>query len=663
MEVEKAALKARSVSPARDGSMSDLRRMSWSSGEPVTFASAVEEQQPRSSIQLPSPPACFDHKLEEIQEGFFPTESTSDSDIGAWLADTLQSERLCVIAVIEQRHEAILRNFHDMFDRVGGPHREYLAVSKDESRNSDQRKILESIRQADTRQSVACTPAIGDGGAISESGCVDSDAFEDCDTGRDKDYKSENDIVQEPLRCEDSTANAPSSWEDNTGHESPRLSGLLTADTVQGHAVELEHTHSKKLYDTESTNDFQHLYGCANICPWARNFVPRFELFMMAVIMLNMMCMALERQLTGIGIGYKHFRHYNYFPPDETWPWADRFFRVMERIVGTAYIAEVAIMLCIFRHRYFCKAWHLFDIVVVASWPVSLFSAHIGGHLLVLRTAKAARLLRLLRIVRAFASLEALEMISKSVASGLAILGWCMVLLSLVVSTLSLCVSFVLEGWIRDESHHVTDRLEVFEQWGTFGRSLGTMWEVTIGNWGPPCRLLQNKVNELWVVFFLAYKCIFGFAVIQIIACVFLQQTFKLVARDEKVMIDKTLASSQATLANLMDLFEKIDTSGSGTMSRDELELCLNNEIVRAWISSLDIDVSDASSLFSALCCGSDDQHRVNREEFIEGMRRLCRSAKRIEMAYVMKTVGRVDLDAVACKEKNALPRSPKVLT
>merc|ERR1711988_1745515 len=103
-----------------------------------------------------------------------------------------------------------------------------------------------------------------------------------------------------------------------------------------------------------------------------------------------------------------------------------------------------------------------------------------------------------------------------------------------------------------------------------------TMFEITLANWGPHCRLLMNNVDEWWALFFLVYKCSIGFAVVQVITSVFIQQTFKVAARDEEVMIQERNMATNAYLKNLERLFQVLDESGDGMVTLEEFESVLD---------------------------------------------------------------------------------------
>merc|ERR1712217_384741 len=90
---------------------------------------------------------------------------------------------------------------------------------------------------------------------------------------------------------------------------------------------------------------------------------------------------------------------------------------------------------------------------------------------------------------------------------------------------------------MTDESKPLELRREVFGYYGTFWRSMVTMFEITFANWAPPCRLLLDNVSEAFGFFFLIYRCMIGFAVLSVIQAVFIQQTMQAAQADDDVII------------------------------------------------------------------------------------------------------------------------------
>lgn len=213
----------------------------------------------------------------------------------------------------------------------------------------------------------------------------------------------------------------------------------------------------------------------------------------------------------------------------------------------------------------------------------------------------------------------------KAIRASTSVLIWTLIMMLLVNSLVALVVSSFLDNFIRDQSRDWDERVEIFLDWGSYSRAVETMFEITLANWGPPVRRLMNKVDEWWALFFLAYKLTIGFAVVQVIISTFIQQTFKVASRDEEVMIREKYANVDAMKKNVQKLFAYLDESGDGMITKEEFLNVLEDDRIRTWFGSLEVDVSEAEEIFDLLDKGDGS---VNQEEFLNGLQALKGGAK-----------------------------------
>ena len=132
-----------------------------------------------------------------------------------------------------------------------------------------------------------------------------------------------------------------------------------------------------------------------------------------------------------------------------------------------------------------------------------------------------------LSVWRLASALDSLLLIVRCISACMSILGWSLVVLVLIQCMAGMCVSQLVSFYLNDDSKDVADRQVIFDYYGTATRSIITMFEVTLANWGPPCRALVNLVGEPFGYFLLTYRCVCGFAVLNVISAVFIQQTMK----------------------------------------------------------------------------------------------------------------------------------------
>jgi len=150
----------------------------------------------------------------------------------------------------------------------------------------------------------------------------------------------------------------------------------------------------------------------------------------------------------------------------------------------------------------------------------------------------------------------------------------------------------------------------------------------------------MNNVNEWWAFFFVVYKCSIGFAVVQVITSVFIQQTFKVASRDEEVMITERKSASKAYLKNLERLFQALDTSGDGIVTRKEFESVLEDKEVSHWFAAMEVDVAEASQLFNVL---DDGDGMISLDEFISAMKLIRGDAKGTDMFMLIREVRKLE--------------------
>merc|ERR1712117_961553 len=100
---------------------------------------------------------------------------------------------------------------------------------------------------------------------------------------------------------------------------------------------------------------------------------------------------------------------------------------------------------------------------------------------------------------------DSLYLMTTAMQGSVSVLIWSVVLLTLVQMIIAFFLQATLEDYVLDESIPQAARLEVFKYYGTFSRTMLTMFEITLGNWMPPCRALVENVNELYMLFSLMH--------------------------------------------------------------------------------------------------------------------------------------------------------------
>jgi len=173
----------------------------------------------------------------------------------------------------------------------------------------------------------------------------------------------------------------------------------------------------------------------------------------------------------------------------------------------------------------------------------------------------------------------------------------------------------------------------VFKYFGTFARTMLTMFEITLGNWMPPCRALVENVSEWYLLFSLAHKLLIGFSVVSVITGVFIQETFKVATTDDKIMLMQKERAIKVHTKKMVELFSHADTDGNGALDREEFNAAMNDDSIRAWLSSMGLDVDDVDNLFTLM---DDGDEELTAEEVMKGVSRLKGPARSIDMVTLL---------------------------
>merc|ERR1712039_784236 len=101
-----------------------------------------------------------------------------------------------------------------------------------------------------------------------------------------------------------------------------------------------------------------------------------------------------------------------------------------------------------------------------------------------------------------------------SLAACLPVLLWSVMPLVAIITSSALAMASVMAFYIDDKYQLRDNRLKAFEYFGNFPRALLSMFEITLGNWAPITRFLQDNVTEWFGFVLMVYHCVVAFAVV-----------------------------------------------------------------------------------------------------------------------------------------------------
>jgi Ca2+-binding EF-hand superfamily protein len=382
-----------------------------------------------------------------------------------------------------------------------------------------------------------------------------------------------------------------------------------------------------------------------------------FELLINAIILANVIVMIFDVQYEGLQICYDLKLKGCDAPADKVWPAAEDAFKVLDWIFGIIFTLEAVLKFSMDRCRYFwnsesaiSSAWNWLDFTCVVAWLCDkLFSAvlDLGKSAFMLRMLRLIRLARLVRLMRNFQQLDALYVMVVAMRSMGKVLCYALGLLSIMLMACGLFLTQLLQATtFNDVADADFDQQEtlvnetLFQYFGTFTRCLLSMFEITLGNWPPVARLLQDHVSEWFMIFSILHKMTIGFAVIGVINGVILQETFKVAGTDNIIMVRQKKKMAAIGREKMRRLFEALDVEGTGELSFEEFSTVATDPDVKFWLSSMDIEMDDLLTLFELI--DEDHSGHITLEELATRVPRIKGSARSIDALATKQKINEV---------------------
>lgn len=392
-----------------------------------------------------------------------------------------------------------------------------------------------------------------------------------------------------------------------------------------------------------SMQRFQDGLAQGNVCRRLREIVhsPQFELAFAIVILLNSFMMCAKTQYSGrITAHEQGFVGYEEKTAD-AWPGAETAFEVMEFLFGGLYLIEVLLKLLALQSKFFLDVWCWFDALIVAAWLFSIGVDNATLDATMFRLLRVVRLLRLARLLRAFQAFDTLHLLIGSLKASGKVLLWSIIFLGVVMTMFALFLHTILEAHIEDGSQ--PSQYQVFLYFGTFSRSMMSVWIVTLGNPAPIVWCLVDNVTEWFIPVFLVHHALLGFAVITVVRAIFLHETFRVSQTDKEIMIRETERNIQRNARHMLHLFEQADLDEDGIVSYGDFRRLVRDPKMSTFMSALGLEVRDAEEAF--LLLDSNGNGELNINTLMDGFTRLKGSARSIDIVQMIDMIRRLETD------------------
>lgn len=378
-------------------------------------------------------------------------------------------------------------------------------------------------------------------------------------------------------------------------------------------------------------------------------FTNTFELMSGAIILANTVVMALQLQYDGLDADLRLNGCHNAEPlpnciretAEDKWPGAEISLEICNYGFICLFIVELLLRIAANRWKSIKSGWIWFDAIVVSVGVIDVFAKDaLAFNPGMMRAVRLFRLVRLLKVFQAMSSFDSLFLLLKALFASREALVWSFLILGLVQLIVGLFLCQVLQDFLADDKNDIEARRRVYRYFGTFSKTMLTMFEITMANWITSCRVLTDLVSEWFMVFYIAYRCMFCFAVLKVIAAVFITETNRVLESDDELTVMKHNRAELGFRSRLVSLFKRIDPHQTGTLGWSELDELMTDSALAASVTALGFSIHDFEKLFWLLDEGNG---KIEIHEFVNKMEKLKGSSKEIDTLTMLKLAHNID--------------------
>ncbi|CAE7213334.1 unnamed protein product, partial [Symbiodinium microadriaticum] len=256
-------------------------------------------------------------------------------------------------------------------------------------------------------------------------------------------------------------------------------------------------------------------------------------------------------------------------------------------------------------------------------------------------------LIRIVRLVRTVKALRRLRTMIFSILNSFVDLLWAIVVVILIIYIFSIIFSNAVALYF-DEVHMGLEDLdngnktlviqqaaEVSAEFGDLYSSILALWSAVSGgnDWMMYGSLLRGiSHGELYFVIFNFYIAFCVIGMFNVVTGVFVDSA--VCCRTEDEVVQGYIDDLRNTTREIKSFFQTADTDRSGTLTYEEFKKQLDDPLVKAYFSGLDIDPSEASIIFAILDADKSDELKI--DEFVNGTMKLKGAATKLDVMTMM---------------------------
>jgi len=312
----------------------------------------------------------------------------------------------------------------------------------------------------------------------------------------------------------------------------------------------------------------------------------------------------------------------------------------IEVLFTCVYLVEIALKLLVHRMYFFCNKhmyWNVFDLFLIVSgsldtlWQL-IFSGSPMGSPLYMRIARVGQ--RLFRVFRYMRFFHDLRLMLRCILGSLVSLFWSFILLALCTVLFAIVLVQQFSAYLIANPNTVKDEFlwEANRQFGSVSLASVTLFKCISGgsDWGSPLDLVV-QTGRFSTFTFMVYIILVWLALMNVIVSLFVEKAMKLAQPDEHDRMLEKMTDDLANARELRDLFDTIDRDNSQSISRSEIQQCLDDVKIASYFQMKGLDTKNAAMFFDLLT-SQGHESTVDVDTFISGWLQLRGPASSIDV-------------------------------
>eukprot|EP00927_Polykrikos_kofoidii_P027073 TRINITY_DN23958_c0_g1_i1.p1 TRINITY_DN23958_c0_g1~~TRINITY_DN23958_c0_g1_i1.p1 ORF type:complete len:1102 (+),score=197.70 TRINITY_DN23958_c0_g1_i1:299-3604(+) len=288
--------------------------------------------------------------------------------------------------------------------------------------------------------------------------------------------------------------------------------------------------------------------------------------------------------------------------------------------------------------------WNFFDGILVFNCLTEalLSDSRVLSSIDVVRILRICRMFRVLRILRVMRIFRTLRLMVSSIFISMVSLLWMFVLLFFAIYVFACFFLNAVAQYMQDMASKAgfvfaedRDLATLMEDFGTVQRALLTLFMAISGgrDWNEIFVPLV-RIGPMYGTVFFIYIFFVMFGMLNVVTSAFVDILQQVSKKDREVVIEEEMKRVNAYADGVKQIFEEADKDQSQTLSWEELVDHMQDARMKAYLSSLELDASQARALF--LLLDVDESGEVAMEEFVSGCMRLKGAARSMDVNMLL---------------------------